>query len=460
MQIIPKNIVVGKRFINFAREKSFIMQSLTLFELNQLVRETLEQTFTDAYWLEAELAEARLASNGHFYVEFAQRDASGRQFIARARGTMWARAYALQAPLFERATGERLRAGLKVRVLVSVEFHEVYGYSLNIQEIDPAFTLGEMALRCREILDQLEADGILHDNQQLPLPRLLKRVAVVSSAGAAGYGDFQHQLLNNDYGLFFHCQLFPAVMQGAHVEESVMAALAAIADEADEWDCVVVIRGGGATSDLSDFNTYSLAAAVAQMPLPVIVGIGHERDETVLDAVAHTRVKTPTAAATFLIEHGADELAALQHFSTVIVQGAQQRLNSFHQRLLQLTSQLPRASVLTLREAAHSHELLNRSILQAAHLRLERADNQVVQLQARFTHVTSLRLERAASQVTQLQARLTALDPVHQLRRGFALAYDAQGHLLTSAAQLQVGDAVNLRLSEGSATAQITQVQL
>lgn len=390
------------------------METLTLLELNQLVRATLEQTFTDEYWLAAELAEARLASNGHFYVEFAQRDNSGRQFVARARGTMWARTYALQAPLFERATGESLRAGLKVRVLVGVEFHEVYGYSLNILEIDPTFTLGEMAMRCREILAQLEADGILHDNQQLPLPRLLKRVAVVSSAGAAGYGDFQHQLQNNEYGLFFHCQLFPAVMQGAHVEESVMAALAAIADEAEQWDCVVVIRGGGATSDLSDFNTYALAAAVAQMPLPVIVGIGHERDETVLDAVAHTRVKTPTAAAAFLIEHGADELADLQRFGTSIVQGAQQLLTASAQRLSLLAELLPRSSALTLRDAAHRCELMAQ--------------------------------------------RLTALDPVHQLRRGFSLVYDANGALVTSAKTLKAGVQLRFRLSEGSATAQVTEV--
>ena len=387
------------------------MESLTLLELNHLVRMTLEQTFTDEYWLEAELTEARLASNGHFYVEFAQRDDDGRQFVARARGTMWARTYALQAPLFERATGERLRAGLKVRVLVSVEFHEVYGYSLNILEIDPTFTLGEMALRCREILAQLEADGILHDNQQLPLPRLLKRVAVVSSSGAAGYGDFQHQLQNNDYGLYFHSQLFPAVMQGTHVEESVMAALAAIADEAEQWDCVVLIRGGGATSDLSDFNTYALAAAVTQMPLPVIVGIGHERDETVLDAVAHTRVKTPTAAAAFLIAHGAEELATLQHLSELF----------------------PRSSALFLRDAAHRGELVAQCLMQTV----------------------QLRVERAAHQIAQMQARLTALDPVNQLRRGFSLIYGADGQLVTSAKTLKAGEQLRLQLSDGSAAAQV-----
>ena len=253
--------------------------SLTLLSLNRLVRAAIEQSLDGEYWLEAELSEARLASNGHFYVEFVQKDDSGRTLVAKARGVAWARTYNMIAPLFERATGERLRAGMKVRMLVSIEFHELYGYSLTIQDIDPTYTLGDMAQRRREILARLEADGILEDNRQLPLPTLLRRIAVVSSASAAGYGDFCDQLLNNDYGLYFSLRLFPAVMQGANVEESVLAALAAICDEADNYDCVVIIRGGGATSDLSDFDTYNLAAAVSQMPLPVIIGIGHERDE-------------------------------------------------------------------------------------------------------------------------------------------------------------------------------------
>ena len=310
--------------------------SLTLLSLNRLVRAAIEQSLDDEYWLEAELSEARLASNGHFYVEFVQKDDSGRTLVAKARGVAWARTYNMIAPLFERATGERLRAGMKVRVLVTVAFHELYGYSLNVVNIDPSFTLGDLAQRRREILAQLEAGGILEDNRQLPLPALLKRIAVVSSAGAAGYGDFCNQLANNDYGLCFHVQLFPAVMQGANVEESVLAALAAIADEAERWDFVVVIRGGGATSDLADFDSYPLAAAVAQMPLPVLVGIGHERDETVLDFVAHTRVKTPTAAAAFIIDHGAQQLALLDELQGRITQGVAMRVENLRLQLARL----------------------------------------------------------------------------------------------------------------------------
>ena len=414
----------------FAAQANEMMtkDSLTLFELNSLVRSVVEQSLDDEYWLEAELSEARLAQNGHFYVEFVQKDASGRNFIARARGIVWARTYYMIAPLFERATGERLRAGMKVRVLVTVEFHELYGYSLNVVNIDPSFTLGDLAKRRREILAQLEADGILEDNRQLPLPALLKRIAVVSSAGAAGYGDFCDQLANNDYGLCFHVQLFPAVMQGANVEESVMAALAAIADEAERWDCVVVIRGGGATSDLADFDSYALAAAVAQMPLPVLVGIGHERDETVLDFVAHTRVKTPTAAAAFLIDHGAQQLALLDELQGRITQGVAMKVEGLKLRL----------------------ENLAQRFVHSSRLKLERSRLSVEHLEPRLAQAARFRIESLKMKMESLTARLAALDPVLQLRRGYTLTYTAEGRLVRSAADVRRGDRLTTRLADGS----------
>ena len=402
------------------------MHSFTLLSLNRLVRTAIEQTLDGEYWLEAELSEARLASNGHFYVEFIQKDDSGRTLVAKARGVAWARTYNMIAPLFERATGERLRAGLKVRVLVGVEFHELYGYSLTILSIDPSYTLGDMAARRREILQRLEADGILHDNQQLPLPTLLQRIAVVSSASAAGYGDFCDQLQNNDYGLHFHVQLFPAVMQGANVEESVLAALAAICDEADRWDCVVIIRGGGATSDLSDFDTYTLAAAITQMPLPVIVGIGHERDETVLDYVAHTRVKTPTAAAAFLVDYQAQQLVRLEELNRRIFQSTSQRLQRARARLDQLTTTLPRTFVLITERQRPRMDLLQQRQRSALHRQLER--------------------ERHRHEL--LRQRLETLAPERQLRRGYSLTL-IDGHLLRSAQDLRPGTHITTRLADG-----------
>jgi len=401
--------------------------SVTLYELNALVRSVLEQTMSDAYWLEAELSEARLASNGHFYVEFVEKDSSGRSFIAKARGTIWARTYHAIAPLFEHATGERLRAGMKVRVQVTVSFHELYGYSLNVIDIDPTYTLGDMARRRREILEQLEADGILHDNQELELPSLLKRIAIVSSAGAAGYGDFCNQLENNDYGLAFHLQLFPAVMQGEHVEESVLAALAAIADEADRWDCAVIIRGGGATSDLSDFDSYRLAAAITQMPLPVIVGIGHERDETVLDFVAHTRVKTPTAAAAFLIDLGAQQLALIEELQQRLTQAARQQIEALHFKLDKMVALLPHTVAMT----------------------LEREQHKLQQLSQRYRQATALQVQGTKFKLQNFETRLSALDPVLQLRRGYSLTFTADGHLVKTVAQVKPGDRLLTRFPDG-----------
>ena len=259
---------------------------LTLFELNSLVRELIEIHFDESYWVVGELSDVSTpAYGGHFYGELVQKDELSDRIVARARITCWARTYSILRLRFQKESGETLRKGLQVKLLVKVNFHEQYGYSLNILDIDSTFTLGDLARRRREILMQLEQDGILHDNQDLPLPRLLRRIAVISSATAAGYGDFCNQLEQNDYGFHFDVQLFPAVMQGQQVPESIISALGEIltASSGNPFDLVVIIRGGGASSDLSDFDSYQLAACIAQYPLPVLTGIGHERDETVLN---------------------------------------------------------------------------------------------------------------------------------------------------------------------------------
>ena len=290
------------------------MESLSLYELNALVRRSLEQCLPDECWVQAELSDVRTNSTGHCYLEFVQKDPRSNSLIAKARGTIWANVFRLLKPYFEEATGQAFVSGIKVLVQVTVNFHELYGYSLTVQDIDPTYTLGDMARRRREILKQLEEEGVLTLNKELDMPCLPQRVAVISSPTAAGYGDFCHQLKNNSRGFFFYTELFPALMQGDRVEESVLSALDRVNARLSEFDVVVIIRGGGATSDLSGFDTYLLAAACAQFPLPILTGIGHERDDTVLDSVAHTRVKTPTAAAEFLIDlmnDAADELEML-----------------------------------------------------------------------------------------------------------------------------------------------------
>ena len=275
---------------------------LSLYELNSLLRRVVNKSFPDRYWVRAELSEVREnLSSGHCYLEFVEKSSAG-QIIAKAKGMIWSTTYRLLKPYFEGETGQAFSSGIKILVEVSMDFHELYGYSLTVHDIDPSYTLGDMARRRAEILKQLEDEGVLDMNKELEWDMLPQRIAIISSPTAAGYGDFMNQLHHNRNGYCFYTTLFHAVMQGEQAEESVIAALERIYDCADCFDGVAIIRGGGATSDLSCFDSYSLALHITQFPLPIITGIGHDRDDTVIDSVANVRVKTPTAAAEWLID--------------------------------------------------------------------------------------------------------------------------------------------------------------
>ena len=399
---------------------------LTLFELNSLVHEVIEDNFDEQYWVVGELSDVSTpAFGGHFYGELVQKDEESDRIVARARITCWARNYNMIRLRFQKEAGETLRKGLQVKLLVEVNFHEQYGYSLNVVDIDSTFTLGDLAKRRREILQQLEKDGILHDNQSLPLPRLLKRIAVISSATAAGYGDFCHQLEENDYGFHFEVQLFPAVMQGEQVPESIIAALEEIREE-PPFDLVVIIRGGGASSDLSDFDSYELAACIALYPLPVLTGIGHERDETVLDYVAHTKVKTPTAAAAFIIEHQAEEAALLDDLYQRITHSAKEQIQREKQRLEHQRAVLP---------------LLFMGFYQ-------KGENKLVLLSQRLSSSVKQSLEREKHSLQLMQQRLNSLDPRLLLKRGYTIT-TCGGKLVRSIEGLAEGEVLTTQTEKG-----------
>lgn len=399
---------------------------LTLFELNSLVHEVIEDNFDEQYWVVGELSDVSTpAFGGHFYGELVQKDEESDRIVARARITCWARNYNMIRLRFQKEAGETLRKGLQVKLLVEVNFHEQYGYSLNVVDIDSTFTLGDLAKRRREILQQLEKDGILHDNQSLPLPRLLKRIAVISSATAAGYGDFCHQLEENDYGFHFEVQLFPAVMQGEQVPESIIAALEKIREELP-FDLVVIIRGGGASSDLSDFDSYELAACIALYPLPVLTGIGHERDETVLDYVAHTKVKTPTAAAAFIIEHQAEEAALLDDLYQRITHSAKEQIQREKQRLEHQRAVLP---------------LLFMGFYQ-------KGENKLVLLSQRLSSSAKQSLERERHSLQLMQQRLNSLDPRLLLKRGYTIT-TCGGKLVRSIEGLAEGEVLTTQTEKG-----------
>ncbi len=339
---------------------------LSLYSLNSLVRESIAQGMPAPYWVAAELSEVRETQAGHCYIELVERDEVTQEMMAKARGTIWARIYSLLKPYFLEQTGERFSAGLKVLLRVNVVFHELYGFSLDVCDIEPAYTLGDIARRKQMILKRLESEGVLNLNKELPFPALPQRVAVISSSYAAGYGDFCDQLLNNPYGYVFYPHLFAAPMQGNKVEEGVIAALNKIAENLDCWDVVVIIRGGGATSDLSCFDTYDLANNCAQFPLPIITGIGHQRDDTLVDAVAHTRVKTPTAAAELLVHAVAAQSSAVEALCDKLVALSRDVLEEQRRRLVAAVQRLPVCTALYMQEQRHRLDLWSQAAAAAS----------------------------------------------------------------------------------------------
>lgn len=274
------------------------MKQYSLSELCDCIDDALTTELNSTYWVRAEIAS--LSVRGHCYMEVVEK-ANNHSIAAKMRATCWQHTYNLLAPYFEAETGQALSVGMQVLLEVEVSFHAVYGMSLNIVGIDPRFTIGDLAKQRQATIQQLKNDGVMDMQRNLPLPSLLKRIAVISSNDAAGYGDFCHQLKNNNNGLHFHVQLFPALMQGEQSPASIIQSLQQIADDMNSWDLVVIVRGGGATTDLRNFDNYELASHCAQFPLPIIAGIGHTRDISIVDMVVHTSVKTPTAAAEWIV---------------------------------------------------------------------------------------------------------------------------------------------------------------
>lgn len=422
-------------------------QPLSLFELNALVRKSVKLCLPDEYWVQAELSDVRTNYSGHCYLEFVQKDPRGNALVAKARGMIWSNIYSMLKPYFERETGQAFTSGIKVLVKVTVDFHELYGYSLTVIDIDPAYTLGDMARRRKEIIRRLEEEGVLTLNKELEMPLLPQRVAVISSATAAGYGDFCNQLLNNADGLVFYPHLFAAVMQGDKVEASVIAALNAIYKEVDRWDVVVIIRGGGATSDLSGFDTYDLAANCAQFPLPIITGIGHERDDTVIDMVSHTRVKTPTAAAEFLINRMRETASDLERYITYFHQTIPERIAHCKERLEQWVARIPSRVQMRLQHERFRQERMVVRMNTAWQTRLLREEYRL-RLEQRLATAIDARLQRERHRLQLAQSQVEAASPELLLKRGYSLTLK-DGKVVTDASALHPGDVLTTRVAKG-----------
>ena len=401
-----------------------VTKRFSLLELNRLVREAIEDALPMEYWVEAELSECR-ESRGHCYMELIQKDEQTATPIAKASAKCWANKWLTIRPYFERTTGQQLHAGMKVLLQVYPQFHEAYGFSWIVTDIDPTYTLGDMARKRQEIIQKLKAEGVFDLQKELQLPVFCQHIAVISSQTAAGYGDFCNQLADNPYGFKFDTQLFPAIMQGEGVEQSIISALEQIYDM--PFDCVVIIRGGGATSDMSGFDTLALAENVANFPIPIITGIGHERDESILDMVSHTRVKTPTAAASLLIDHLKGVLETIEEAQSMITHYVQQELSIANSQLSIISEAIPRLfSIVKTRQEA--------------------------KIDALYTRLPMLIERRLTSENHRLQLideKLKALDPTLLLARGYSITLH-NGKAVKDASQLPPGAEIETRLAKGT----------
>ena len=432
---------------------------LTLFELNRLVKEVIEYEMPNEYWVEAELSECR-ETRGHCYMELIQKDPQTATPVAKASAKCWASKWMLVRPYFERTTGQRLSAGMKVLLKVYPQFHEAFGFSWIVTDIDPTYTLGDMAKKRQEIIRQLKEEGVFDLQKGLELPLFCQNIAVISSENAAGYGDFCSQRAGNPHGFKFRTHLFPAIMQGEEVEQSIIAALNRIYDltkcqtHCEAFDCVVIIRGGGATSDMSGFDTLALAENVANFPLPIITGIGHDRDESILDMVSHTRVKTPTAAAAFLIDHLERVFNALNNSQEQITRLAQQKLTYYKSQFAAIAELLPRLFInVKVRHESRLDIIYNRLIHSSGN-KFFTLHSSLVTLSSRLPIALERRMLKEQHRLQLIEEKTKNLDPALLLKRGYSITLK-DGKAIRDAGELQSGDTIETRLANGTVVSEI-----
>ena len=408
-------------------------QSLTLLDLQRMVRATVESRFRDPLWISAEISELKVNRSGHCYLNLVEKGATDGAPRAEARAVIWKSAYLPMASMFEAATGATLRAGLRVLVRVVVTYHEIYGFSLQIIDIDPRYTLGEIERRRRETIARLQQDGVWDMNRELELPRPTLRIAIVSSDTAAGYQDFMNELGRSTYR--FQTTLFRSLMQGDAAEESIVAALTEIAQREEDFDVVAIIRGGGSTSDLALFDSYLIASYVAQFPLPIFSGIGHDKDVSVVDMVAHTSLKTPTAVATKLVEMADYEMTLVENFATEIAHNVEDMLHGEELRLYTHGVNISREATRHISNHEKRIELFKDGLL------------------SRVDYMISTEEQRLNAAERTLQSY--SLDNI--LRLGFAVARNQEG-VLKSIANTRIGESVDIELLDGVVGAEIKSI--
>ena len=475
-----------------------MVQKITLSQLNETIKEVLHEAFPTTVWVVAEISELKENRSGHCYLELIERE--GESIIARARATIWSYTFRMLKPYFETVTGTKFDSGIKILVQVSVEFHPAFGLSLNIKDIDPAYTVGDLVLQRQEIIKRLQDEGVFDMNKELELPLVPQKIAVISSATAAGLTDFLNQLENNVYGFKFYTKLYEATMQGTETVFSIIHALERIFKHDDFFDCVVIIRGGGAAADLSSFDNYDLSFNVTQFPLPVITGIGHEKDDTIIDLVAHTRMKTPTAVAEFLINGVARFYDRLQELENDIVYFIGNKIETEKNKLERIAEKLNYSvsGYLTAREnilnkrgndlskkvsqfslkkevqlntlkhhigtavalwfvetrnhLIRKHRILKR-VTDAA---LVKENNQLALLQEQVVHSSRKTIFRESERIHLNENAIRLLNPENVLKRGFTITLK-EGKVVKKASDLKMHDELETRFIDGTVKSKISK---
>ncbi|MCK4631020.1 MAG: exodeoxyribonuclease VII large subunit, partial [Bacteroidales bacterium] len=433
-------------------------EKATLFDLNKRIRNSIEQNFPDSYWVIAEISELKINNSGHCYLELIEKDPNNDKIIARARATIWSYTFRMLKPYFETASGISLDKGIKILVKAKVTFHEQYGLSLNILDIDPGYTLGDMERKRQETLRQLEKDGVLEMNKQISFPTAPQRIALISSETAAGYRDFMNQLLSNTYGFTYYIKLFPAIMQGDEAIPSLIKALDKIYLHENFFDIVVIIRGGGSKSDLSCFDSYDLAYHITQFPLPVLTGIGHEQDISVADLAAHTKLKTPTAVAEFLImqTYSLDQyLEELQTTAITMVndclQNKQEQIDDLSRKLARIGNNVLVINSRTLDQLSYSFEKRTNRFLQAKKDFLRYSQSAIKSFSGKYFIEKKHYLQIASKTINYM-------DPEQVLKRGYSLTYH-NGIIIRNGAGLTRGDMITSKFERDEVNSKVEKVR-
>lgn len=430
-------------------ERAFVF---TLSELLGMLGEAIDAFFPSPVWVTAEIADLRFDQSGHCYLELVEKREN--EFRARARGTIWASLYPSIATSFSTLTGRSLSKGMEILALVKVRFHPVYGLSLDIRDIDPQYSLGAMMRHKKEVLLRLTQEGLVEENRRLPFPLVPQRLAVLSSPHAAGFGDFVAHLEENPYGFRFFVELFPAFVQGEETESSLLCALEQVKERAQEFDALVILRGGGSQSDLHWFDSYALGRSIATFPLPVLVGIGHQKDETVLDAVAYLSLKTPTAVADFLIERVRefDELVLEEAFH--LLRATERALESGKSALSVLLSNFERRVRYCIQEAWEGTVKLEWQTEEYVSHAFEKACETLKDTWQRFGGALERMILNHASFLDKATHAVALLDPQNVLRRGYTLTFQ-RGKIVRSARECILGIPLKTQFSDGWVTSEV-----